>query len=535
MQQSLNDVLIPEIFNLISDNLSQFDIVSLSLTCKSLHELSLTKLYRSITIDSKFNQFENGYLELNTTFIKSKANVALLLRSLNSSTPTTQMNLWQLIKRFSVVNKPLEFYDFESFLLGTNFKESFFLRTRLSSVSLNSPVSYEVLRHLLLDKYSRENLDELEFNVNIHACTQPIQELIDGVNEEEYPKFQNLRKLSIGPFKHNMNYTQILDVILDYGMYTKLNELQVLAQHKTSRLPDLLELSNSKVYESNHLFDTLCKFKNLNRLSLCSFNFNQSQIESDQSFMTKFDIMEDLEFLELSDISLISPTVGTSILHTLYQTSSRCMLKVLKIDIRTPADDFIPSFIKDYIPQNQLKELDIIIRSNSMQNTSLDELIDVYILTIQRHNHSLEKLSIEIKSERNLLNIGEQLQREHLCQLLSCSFPKLKSLRIQVQFLNLIICRSQLFKNMPALKNLWVVGTNSVPVHFGLGIVHPGIYDKWWRMISLPKNLIEGINNSLEYIKIDNCLFKVNHKSQEIVEPIDSFDDFFDSLTRVNF
>lgn len=535
MQQSLNNVLIPEIFGLISDNLSQFDLISLSLTCKELHELSVTKLYKSITIDSNFNQFENGYLELNTTFIKSKVNVMLLLRSLNSSTSTTNLNLWQLIKNFSVVNKPLDFYDFESFLLGSKLEESFFLKTRLNSVSLNSPVSYNVLKHLLLDKFSRENLNELEFNVNVHASTKPIQDLVERVGEENHPKFQNIRKLAIGPFKHNINYTQILDSMLDDGVYDKLNELKITAQHKTSRLPDLLELSNSKVYESNHLFDTIYKYKNLIRLSLCSFNFNQSQIEGDQSFLSKLDIMENLEFLEFCDIGLISPTMGASILHTLYQCANKCLLKYLKIDIRTPADDFIPSFIEEFIPQNQLKELDIIIRANNMQNLSLDQLIDAYISTIQNHNISLEKLSIEIKSERNLLNISEQLQKEHIYQLLSTKFPNLKSLRLQVQFVNLIACRNELFKNMPALQNLWVVGTNAVPVHFGLGIVHPGIYDKWWRMISLPKNLIDGIDNVLEHIKIDNCLFKVNRNKQETLEPIDSFDDFFDCVTRVKF
>jgi hypothetical protein len=525
------DLFIPEIFELISTYLTQFDIISLSKACKSLNRLATCILYKSVTIDCDFDQFEIEYMLKNTTFIKTTSNFVSFTKSLiENSNPIL---LWPLIKNFQVNNLPLDFYDFESFILGRNDQntESFLLKSKLNVLCLDSTVSFNLLEQILCSNYLRETLNVLTININTPATTKSLDDIV----KNKIFKFQNLTTLSVGPCKQNFNLENILDLIESEATY-KLENLKLEFQHKTFKLLDLLNISETKLISHHSIFTSLNNFQNLKRLALSSINFDQTAIINDLNFFQNFRFFENLIYLELTDIGIISSNPNQSILHSFYKNNEICNLKYIKLDIRSTCDDLIPNFFNDKIKDNQILEFDIIIRYNNMHILSLDNLIDEYIKIILRQKSSLQKLSIEVKSEKNLLNVEEQLQKEHLFQLLSYKFSELESLRLQVHFNNVLLFKNMLFKNMPVLKNFWIVGSNAVPVHFGLGNMYPGIHDKWWRILCLPKSLLNGVNkHPLKYIKIDECLFIINPNEVENIQPKTHIDRLFNNMTRVSF
>lgn len=538
MEGKVSELFIPDIFEIISQNLTQFDLIALSKTCHMLKALAIPILYKSITIDCNYSQFEKEYLGRKTTYIKSRSNFLSLIRTLNISANVNVLSdngcdcsLWNFIKLFRVVNLPLDFYDFESFLLGEE-GMSFFKRARLHLLCLDTPLSFRMLKQLLNDKYSRETLSVLNFAINIHLPSQPFTDLIDDGNL----KFQNLTTLSIGPTKQDFKLDDILRLI-DSGSENKLENLRLEAQHKTFKLCDLLNLSDVKLKSSDYIFDRLNTYKNLKSLSLSSINFNQAYLINEKDTKNRFDFFQGLHYLELSDIGVISSDSGESLLHTFYKNCDKCNLGCVKLDLRSTVDDLLPAFFNEKVEPNQIKELDLTIRYNSMYSIPLNDLIGNYIkMAILTQRKSLKKLSVEIKSERNLINLEEQLQKEHLFNLLSKKFEKLNSLRIQVHFDYVLLYKNILFKNMPNLTNFWIVGSSAIPMHFGLGNMYPGIFDKWWRIIYLPRNLLEGVaGHPLRYIKIDECLFAVERKNSDIIQPKDSIDKLYDRMTRVSF
>lgn len=528
--EKIAELFIPDIFELVSRHLTQFDLVSLSKTCQLFLNLTTPILYRSITIDCNFSQFEKEYLGRNTTYIRSKFNFLSFMKSLNADD-----SLWRYIKKFRVISLPEEFYDFESFLSGKS-GISFFKRARLSNICLDNSVGLAILKQLLNDKYSRETLTVLKFTINKHLSSKPFIDLIIDDSKEENYKFQNLNTLSIGPIKQEIQLDDILKLI-DYDDNWKLQNLKLESLHKTFKLCDLLNFSGDKLKSSNYILSRLNCYENLKSLSLSSINFNQSLL-SNEDENHNFTFFENLKYLELSDIGLIASLPKESLLHTFYKNSKTCNLEYVRLDLRSTVDDLIPEFFNEYTQTNQIKELDLTIRYNSMHDTPLNELINKYLsMVVLRQHASLEKLSIEIKSEKNLINLEEQLQKEHLLQLVSTRFENLKSLRIQVHFEYILLCKKLLFQNIPNLTNFWVVGSSAVPMHFGLGNMYPGIFDQWWRIIYLPKSLLEDVPEShpLRYIKIDECLFVIEREKSDILQPKNSIDKIFDTMTRVSF
>lgn len=537
------DFFIADIFELVSHHLSQFDLIALSRTCKSFYQLAIPHLYRSITIDCRFSQFEKEYYKTNTTYIKTKPNFLLLLRSLHKRIEVEvevefellyNERLWNLINQLKVINLPPDFYDFEQVLLKSN-NVTFFKNSRLNILDLDCPCSFTLLMQLLNDKYSRDNLNILNFTVDIYAKT----EVFDYILLDDKLKFKNLTTLSIGPIKQEINLNKIFKII-DPENYPKLENLKLELKHKTFKLSDFSPCLNNKIKIYNSILNDLDQFENLKSLSLCSVNFNQDLFEekNNSKQRSNFKWLEKITFLELSDVGIISSNPTLSLLHIFYKNCENCNLKYIKIDIRSNNDDKIPEFFNDIkIKENQIKELDLIIRYNMMHTITLEKLIDNYLtMIIIKQKSSLEKLSIEIKSERNLISLEEQLQKNHLLKLVSNKFDTLKSLRIQVHFDYVLLFKKLIFQNIPYLLNFWIVGSNAVPMHFGQGNMYPGIYDKWWRIIYLPNSLIEDISNHpLQYIKIDECLFLVEREKSEIIQPKDSINKLFDNMTRVTF
>ncbi|KAG0686603.1 hypothetical protein C6P40_003727 [Pichia californica] len=537
MKETILDLFIPDIFDIISKDLTQFDQIALSKTNHTLYDLIIPSIYRSITIDCNFSQFEKEYIGRNTTFIKSKSNFISFIKTLNKNN-----KLWLYINKFIVIDLPLEFYDFESFLLGTNGNAnnyennniSFFERARLNKLNLDSPVGYIILKNLLNDKYLRENLTIINFNINKYQSIKPFKDII---KDSKY-RFQNLNTLSIGPLNNEIKLNEILKLI-DLNFCYKLENLKLESVHKTCKLYDLLEFSDDiKLNSSNYIFDYLNTYKNLKSLCLNSINIHQNLlIQNSETNKNKFKFFKNLKYLQLTDIAIISSNSNESLLHTFYKNCDECNLQIIRLDLRSTVDDMIPKFFDEYIKPNQIKELDLVIRYNNMHDTPLVELIDKYLdLVILKHKNSLEKLSIEIKSEKNLISLEEQLQKAHLLKLITNRFDNLKSLRLQVHFDYILLFKILLFQNFSKLENFWIVGSSAIPMHFGQGNMYPGIFDQWWRIIYLPKQLIDGvINHPLHYIKIDECLFLIDRENTEMIQPKNQIDKIFDTMTRVSF
>lgn len=523
----------PDLFDIIAKYLIQFDIISLSRTCKSINTIANTYLYRSITLNSNYSQFEKEYTKEQTTYIRTRANFTLLLKSLNRNS-YNDSNLRKLVKVLKIEDLPLDFYDFESCLLGkTADSLSFFKRGCLTKLYLTSPISFSVLKYLLSDEYSRRNLSLLCFTVNKYANVKSVLSLV----EDPKLKFENLSTLSIGPLKPDLGVNLPLVLIPD-DKKQMLESLKLIYYHHALRLADLASFSENNLILENSIFRTLSFYKNLKELCLQSINLNLEIHTSDLNERENFEIFSNLTYLELTDVSLVGSDMNQSILHKLYQYSKVCRLRRVKLDIRSISNDLIPDFFLFQVKENQILEFDVTIRHNCMHTIPLNELIEKYIhYIIFRQKGSLRKLSVEIKCERNLVSLGGQLQRVHIAQILSNEFLNLRSLRLEADFDSILELKDKLFLNMPNLENLWVVGSNAVPVHFGLGNMHPGIYDSWWRIIDLPKSLVKNVSkHPLRYIKIHKYLFIVlDEGERERVQPKDTIDKIFEGLTRVSF
>ncbi|KAG7903750.1 hypothetical protein KL907_003777 [Ogataea polymorpha] len=480
-------MLPPEVWNIVCGQLSQFDLCSLLIVNRDIYEIALSHLYCSITVDYHYTQFDPEYVQTDPllgtrqTYIRTKPNITAFLKSRKGALLG--------VRSLQVVHLPQEFIDFE-----TKLAESLPKMVNLVYLRIQQPVSLDLLQKAA-------------------ANIQHLALLLNSFRESKY-QFATLplKTLSVGPSNQP---DRLLSSLVKHPQ--KLQGLEYVWPHRKVKLRDLVTSTDSQR-------QPLDAYANLAHLSLVS-----AIISPEDQFLRKLE--SGLESLCLVDINEIGQS--GSILDTFSPTG----LKRLGIDLRQGCRDSVVPFL-NRLPPSSLHELHLVIRYNSLKRVPLETLVDQYIVAIERQSASLRKISLEIRFEKELVEIQEQLSEAQVSRLfMSNAFPALESLRIQAQFA--FICKNKLtfFKNLPRLHKLWILGSNAFEKHWGLGNAYPGVFDNWLRIQHLPIGLVNNEprpETSLRYIKLDDCLFEIKdkHDAKEVI-PRDSIDSWFESQTQV--
>lgn len=504
----MDDIWISDIFGIIVDHLSQLDLINFSRADKRFNRLVIPFIYHSVTFDSNYSQFEEEFKKFNTTFIRSKPN---LIRFITQCVKSPQ-KYGSLVHEFNILNIQPEFHDFEVFLLnvGNTPNQSLFQVMDLVSLNLKVPLGFNLLAQVLNDANSRNKLSKLSYTMERYNSNR--------YGQLPSKTFPNLLELQIENIYDLNQYNTLINLIDDDS------GIQDISLHfkPENEIPHI---------SAGSILRSLYRFVPLRRLSLSSLDFNLNDIRLPSSFGSNF------TFLELNDISISNQGTFDSILDMIFQNQEDIKLESLKLNLVHPGDDSIPNFLYQRLLPHKLKEMDLTIRHNRRSSIPLEKCIDAYIGAILNHSQSLTKLSVEIRDSSNN-NMIDELNVEHITKLITTTqWPNLKSLTLQTSFHLINTVKLNLFTSMIKLENLWILGPNSIPKHFGSGNAYPGIFDKWWRIIHLPKWFIEGkpFTHPLKYIKIDDCLFIIDLTQKEIVSPKDSGDELFYRKTKITF
>lgn len=500
-------LLIPEILQQVSAQLTQFDILNLMKACKHFYQILKPILYQSVTIHCDFGRFDKEFFTVSSTYIRTMAStLEFLSQSLN----------FHLVRSIVVLKLPFEFISFEKHLRQTFFSKEGYFVWSLQRFICHSPMSLSLLEVLA----KAERLNDLSFRINVFDTKGKFQDVPSGFF------FHNLSSLCIGPFQST---SELLKLLLMVKKCPSIRRLRILGSPKKIKLEDLI--SRSYLGYNSFCQSSLIAFQrtspNLDYICMESCIFHPNDIGSSPLIRNPSTVV----FLSIVDANEISIT-GSSVFDQFskYTFSS---LKYLRLSIRQPVKDSTAAILLS-LKSNTLVELDLELMYNSLKADSLKDLTDQYISGIIRHSKTLRKLSFAIFNEKGMVYLEQPLSEDQFKSLfLQTGFPHLENLRVEIRFTSIYNSRVLFFRLLPALDKLWILGSHSVKKHWGLGNTYPGIFDAWLRIQYIPELLIRNSPSChLRYIKIDQCLF---HVKQGNANPKDHIDDWFSRYTRVQF
>ncbi|GMG21523.1 unnamed protein product [Ambrosiozyma monospora] len=563
----------PEIFNIVASNLNQIDLLNLSLVSYRFHTLSTPILFHSITVDSKYSRFDKEFKR--TTYISKKKQILFFFKQDPSKL--------QLVHEFTVNHLPSEFIDFEKKLC-----DALPLFINLQVLKLDGLEVYRF--NDLLNSITNPGLLQV-LNVKLNRLSD--FNILNSLNKDPNRSKFKLKSLNIGPISNSPSSSSmtLVDELTLSGYLGNLTDpelTQELRIVKGRRKVQLTDLVNGAAPIDDYLdwIPELVKMKSLTKLSLSDFNMDHLSLCSAYrgNVIADDDKVVDLsqlQFLELDNINEVNSRkepIDTFLVNLINHNDGFPKLKKLKINVRQALADSIVLFLHHLRP-NQLIELSLTMRYNPMKVATIQlELVTaMYIFMIRGQAESLQLLSFEILYEKNLGSSSILLTADEVKSLMSVKYPNLESLRFETKFSHLISMKDQFFGCFPKLQRLWVLNSDSVTRHWGLGNEHPGIFDDWLSIQHLPEQLISGehrttadkdggdsdaigenqygkerddkeINGSghtnsslsLKYIKVDKCLFEVKETtiattSKTEVVPRDTIDEWFNEMTNVTF
>lgn len=494
-----------EIFGLIADNLTQHDLVSLARASSVFASLVRPFLYHCVVYDSRYSQFDVDIDSRNqrdpkvATFIRTKANLVAFLNTVKQ-----KPHVGRCVSQFAVVNVQDDFYDIEHFLstIGDMPRDNLFTFFQLNKFRIAVPMGTRLLAQLAQSSSVCSRMTHLSY------------------------KFDRLTQLSDITFAENV--TPNLEFLKFDNLYN-ITQFRQLCSFVSRNIKQLALRFKSDTPRSHH--NGMLVLKSIHELPLTHLAL--SGLEFDMRYVQPL-ATDQLKYLELDDITVTdnddSSDDSSVFLSNLCSSENLKSLEQLKLNISYPLMDF--TFVCLVLSEIKLKKLDLVIRTNRIQH--MDKLIDTYIDFITINRPSLVQLSIEIRDKNNapIDELGLS-QLSKLFSNVSQPWAKLKSLTLQTSFHFINTFKSEIFEKMPLLENLWILGPNCIPKHFGSGAAYPGIYDKWWRIIHLPRWFLDSKppEHPLKYIKVDDCLFEIENAN---LNPKDLMDDTFDEMTKLN-
>lgn len=235
------DKLPIDIINIIAHSLNQFDLVSLSGTNKSLHQILIPKLYKSITVDSSKTHIQHE-LSSRTTTIKSLHSFKLFLNKLIKNP-----QYGGFIRHFALSN---EIPDMSEIMLNKYLERMFPILTNLFTLDwfiVDPYLSFELLKLLPLEKLCNLGGNFKNFEVMETLIRQPLF---------------GLKKLEIFGFNTASNLSKI-----DMLKFPNLHDLTILKNScgKSRKVTNLIEIDP---VDENYLSSIFAHAQNLNLASL---------------------------------------------------------------------------------------------------------------------------------------------------------------------------------------------------------------------------------------------------------------------------
>lgn len=509
--------------------LSQYDCNNLLKTCKNLYQLSIIRLYQNIIVDENYSRFSNekeyNWLfnhELSCTYINNQYSFNRFINTINDS-PRNKFK----IKKFQVYNLPklLNIYQ-----IYPNLSQFFKKFDHLNDLIWLNDSSFNLL--WLENLPHKENLLKL----SLHLKDIP----------ENFPNFPNLLKFQFEPF----NSKFLIPI-------SKLNNNLIslsLSKDKVTNclLPNCYDLSiinNNNVNDQLHSIHT--KYYDIELRSIenlvknIDYMNNLSRLSLNNILVTESDgrlLMNSINLCKLNELILTNISEYQFLNYENEIKSSSFLLVIapkvkniehLSLDYRQLKIDSVPEFLCQ-LNHKKLKSLDLTIRLNSTKNIGDGyEFYNQYGSIIVNFEN-LTKLSIEMKREfdnsadatnfHTLTNFPENI--DFINQL--HKLPKLSSLRI-----NPSDNVDNLLTTISRIKTLTILdvfgGQAGGSPNLGLGMVHPSIYDEWFKVQHIALAYRQK-NSDLKYIRISNCVFECGNSG---VNPRKGLNAWLDSKVRV--
>ncbi|CCE87088.1 Piso0_005625 [Millerozyma farinosa CBS 7064] len=520
-----------------------------------------------------FKRFISQYLELHDNFVNrvkefSKYNGDFMFPS---------------IKHFKCIEIPdsLNTYDYDlsSNLLSffsrlESLHELVWLNDNFRVEYLTILPNYESITDLMINIKFSNYLNDFSW-VNISQNNDRKSTTNTGKSSrDKMLNFINVTNFQIRPFLNSRRLSKIID-----GLLVGDNADRISDNLKTLRLARFDKDTNALVpgykdlvsyTEESSLSDldlgTIksifinSKLKRLNNLTNLSLN-NCLLMSEEANILIDSINLQQLKVLELKNISeyrilnrvndqvesIRSPSGDTH--HTQDETTMNgeqsfiqriapylYSLRHLRIDYRECLTDTVPGFLEK-IPSEQLMSLDVTVRYNSSKlhifSDSIDNLLRAYAAAIISGNkrQTLRKLCVEIKEENAFCDINMPLPLNLFYEeIRQCT--NLRSLRLNpgdAQNPDKVVA---LIEHLSHLDMLDVFGSQAGGApHFGLGMVHPTIFDEWFKVQHVALLFLRH-NPAIKYIRINKCIFECFGASNK-VNPRDGIDRWFDSLVRV--
>lgn len=566
----------------IANELSQYDCLNLLTTNKAMYESTLPRIYQNVVVDQKYDQFSKEYdfrsppesgssSYCSCSYINSAYNFTKFIVRYNELSEKWKGDFFPYIRRLQVVHLPdsINTYDHElNALLGVFFGNLVHLR---ELVWLNDNFKLEFLE-MLPDSQS---VTTLVLNIKF---SNYLSELSTPESEDEYEdddaqfsldshssctakclSFPNLRCFQIRPFQNSSRLIRIINNLLVSSNPRRISEnlktlkLSRLDTDMTVLLPPAEDLIitarnwNSSAFNDVDLgtVDAVfakSKLQYLSTLTTLSFNNCLVQPSDGQSLIESCNL-GNLRHLALKNVSeyqvhrgMVPEAAPGEYMVPGFLSHIAPHLKAVRhllVDYREAYVDTVPEFLNS-LASHSLESLDVTIRYNHTkeQSCTLGDLYEQYseAMVSNGKHQTIRRVAVEIKTENAFcdLNIPVEGPSFYL-QLARCK--KLQTLRISPSDAtgrtNALV---KLIMELPVLSKLDVFGARAGGApHLGLGLVHPTLYDEWFKVQHVAMVYLAG-NSGLRYIRINKCLFDCVGGE---VNPRDAIDGWFEREVRV--
>lgn len=558
----------------IANELSQFDCLNLLRTSKALYESTVPRLYQHVVIDENYSQFnkeisfkryeksphDSRYTpkEHSCTFVKSPHNFRRLLLHYTE--------IFNSRHRMSAAKDP------KTWLRNDRFPHIQTLRCLELPDSLNTydhelndqiGAFFSTLGHLrelvwLSDNFRLEYLACLPDPRTLHTIVLNIKfsnylsELLqaEGTTEtspstaSKLVAFPNVVNFQIRPFQNSARLQRILNSFLGDAVLGRLQVLKLARFDKDVNvlLPPCGELvaANTDTL-SEHDLRTIqalseSKLGRLDRLQVLLIN-NCLVSRRDADLLVRTVNLQNLKVLELKNVSeyqtRLEANADTEDSFLARISPHLSCLEHLALDFREAYTDTVWLFLSHF-PSSVLKSLDLVLRYNEtkLEAFTVDQLYSAYAEALLCGNtkSTVTKLSIEIKQENQFCDLEIPLPSRQFYREIS-QFRNLSALRINPDVNHDSHQLIQMLKSLPKLLHLDVFGTQAGGApNLGLGMVHPTIYDDWFKVQHVAVMYCQNIPG-LRYIRINKCVFE----NATGVVPRDGLDLWFSQLVRVDY
>lgn len=361
------DKLPIELINIISHSLNQFDLVNLSGTNKTLHQLLVPKLYKSVTVDSSKTHLQDE-LSSSTTTIKSLHSLKLFLNKLIANS-----QYGNFIRHFAFKN---EIPDIPEIILNEYLKKIFPTLANLNSLNwfiVDTYLSFEILKFLPLGKLCNLGGNFKNFEIVKTLIRDPLL---------------NLKKLEISGFNTSSNLSKI-----DLLKFPNLHELTILKNScgKSKSVTNLIEIDP---IDENYLSGI---FSNAQNFNLSSLTLKDICITSKNAN----DLIKAINIPKLKNLAIINCT------ENIFDNNSfirRNPPATLFLDLLGPHLSVLESLVIDllneladnssilrFLSMMCLKKLDILITCKNGESLNEDFASIMNILT----SHHLKELRLD--------------------------------------------------------------------------------------------------------------------------------------------